>query len=59
MIAPIGNRAAVALVAGFFATLFVVDWIGDTFGAFWGWCTVIAAGYTFVVAANNHERRAR
>jgi hypothetical protein len=59
MIAPIGNRAAVALVAGFFAALFVVDWIGDTFGAFWGWCTVIAAGYTFVTAANNHERGAR
>jgi hypothetical protein len=54
MIAPIGNRAAVALVAGFFAFFFAVRWIGETFGNFYGWCTVIVAGWLVLEYSERH-----
>lgn len=49
------TRNAALFVAAVFAFIFAVDYIGDTFGAFWFWCTILAAAYTFVVVANHYS----
>ncbi len=51
------NRSTVLAVVAFFAFIFAIDFIGNTFGAFWFWCTILGTAYVFVTVANNYDRK--
>jgi hypothetical protein len=49
-------RAAV-LFAVVFAVLSLLDYIGNRFGIFWGWVTIIGGLAAFTAYAEHHERK--
>ena len=48
------GRQTFAAVVAVLAFFFAVRWIGDTFGNFYGWCTVIVAGWLVLEYSERH-----
>lgn len=49
-------RAAVLLVTVYVA-LSLLDYIGNTFGAFWIWVVILSAAGAFTAYAEHYDRR--
>ena len=47
---------AAALFAAVFIVLSLLDYIGNRFGIFWGWVTIIGGLAAFTAYAEHHER---
>jgi hypothetical protein len=47
---------AAALFAALFIVLSLLDYIGNRFGVFWGWVTIIGWLAAFTAYAEHHER---
>jgi hypothetical protein len=48
---------AAALFAAVFIVLSLLDYIGNRFGIFWGWVTIIGAAAALTAYAEHHERK--
>ena len=47
---------AAALFIALYAALSLLDYIGNRFGVFWGWVTIIGWLAAFTAYAEHHER---
>lgn len=47
---------AAALIVAVFIVLSLLDYIGNRFGIFWGWVTIIGGLAAFTAYAEHHER---